>query len=147
MYGFQKLFFILFFIPLFSCSESSLNYQSTIVQNQNQSFTVNAEIADTSEKMSLGLMNRQSLDENSGMLFVYDTEQSVSFWMKNTYVSLDIIFMDSQKKIVEIEKNTTPLSETLITPTSLVRYVLEVNAGFADTHALSVDDTLVFSVN
>lgn len=151
---YKKFYFILIvLIPSLICQcssagTSSFSYEQVNIsfQSSGVSYTVAAEVADTPEKMSYGLMNRQSLGENNGMLFVYDEEQSVSFWMKDTYVSLDIIFMNSQKEIIYIEKNTTPLSTASITPDDPVMYVLEVNAGYSDEKGLSVGDILSFEL-
>src|SRR5450432_203973 len=76
-----------------------------------------------------GLMFRQSLPDDGGMLFDYDPPQSISFWMKNTYLSLDIIFIDANGAILNITANTTPLSLQPLPSSGEVRGVLEVIAG------------------
>ncbi len=150
---FQSL--IYFSLSLFACCGTSnstlsetpdLSYttQSISIQSATQTSTITAEIADTEEKQDYGLMNRSSLDENSGMLFVFDTDETHSFWMKDTLISLDMIFINAAKNIVFIEENATPLSETPIVPTEACRYVLEVNGGFVASHGVSVGDTVTF---
>lgn len=103
-----------------------------------------AEVADTAAEREQGLQNRTSLDDNAGMLFIFEEADTHSFWMKDTPLSLDILFLSSEKEIVFIEKNTTPLSTTLITPTSPVLYVLEVNAGYVEENGLEVGDAASF---
>lgn len=76
-----------------------------------------------------GLMFRQSLPDDSGMLFDYDPPQSIAFWMKNTYISLDIIFIDAKGVILNIAANTTPLSLEQLRSAGEVRGVLEVKDG------------------
>lgn len=82
------------------------------------------EIADTPEKQEKGLMGRESLPENQGMLFIYDEPQDLSYWMKNTLISLDIIFIDDDMEVVSV-KQGQPMSEEPITEDD-VQYVLEV---------------------
>lgn len=74
-------------------------------------------------------MFRKSLKENSGMLFVFATEGVYPFWMKNTLISLDIIWIDRNKTVTHIQRNTRPFSETPINPGKKAKWVLEVPAG------------------
>lgn len=106
---------------------------------------IDIEIADTVAKRTQGLMYRRSLPADAGMLFIFDSSRPVSFWMKNTYISLDIVFANEAKQIVSIAKNTTPLSETFIPSGAPAMYVVEVNAGFCDTHGVNVGDSMDFS--
>lgn len=122
----------------------SYTTQTVSIQSATQTSSVTAEIADTEEKQDYGLMNRASLDENAGMLFVFDMDETHSFWMRDTLISLDMIFISAAKTIIYIEENATPLTETPIVPTEVCRYVLEVNAGFVASHGVSVGDTVVF---
>ncbi len=89
-----------------------------------------------------GLMFRQEMAADQGMLFVMPDERPQSFWMKNTLIPLDIIYANAQKEIVSIKRNTTPLSETPVPSDVPAAYVLEVNAGFAELHNLAVGDVL-----
>lgn len=99
------------------------------------------EIADTSEKQEKGLMGRKSLPENQGMLFIYDEPQDLSYWMKNTLISLDIIFIDDDMEVVSV-KQGQPMSEEPITEDD-VQYVLEVNSnsGIEEGDQLVVEDS------
>jgi len=87
------------------------------------------EMADTDEQRARGLMYRKALPEGQGMLFDFKQEQPVSFWMKNTYVSLDMIFIRADGRILRIAENTEPLSERMVPSGGPVRAVLEVVAG------------------
>lgn len=93
---------------------------------------ITAELAVTPEQISSGLMNRQSLGNREGMLFVFPEPRQANFWMKDTLISLDIIFIDENQRVVNIARNTTPLDEKMIYSSQTnVLYVLEVNAGVA----------------
>lgn len=140
----RPLFFAV--ILSFSFCGSSESYETTTVtlQTSSASLAITAEVADTGAKRSQGLMNRTSLAEDAGMLFVFDEASERSFWMKDTYVSLDIIFIGSDKAILYIEENATPLSETPIAPEVQTQFVLEVNAGYAAEHGLNVGDEVRF---
>jgi len=101
---------------------------------------IDIEIADNDYERQLGLMNRQSMEEMQGMLFIFPQERYQSFWMLNTLFSLDIIFINSNKEIVTIHKNTTPLSEQSYPSSAPAIYVVEVNAGFCETHNIKLGD-------
>jgi len=110
---------------------------------QSKIVTIDIEIADTLHEKTIGLMYRKSMADREGMLFVYGNLQSHFFWMKNTYIPLDMIFVDKKMKIVEIVKNTTPLSEELIPVHDDTQYAVEVNAGFTDKYNIQVEDSVV----
>ncbi len=93
--------------------------------------TFNIELATTPDQMELGLMFRQNLAPDAGMLFVYPAEQQVAFWMKNTVIPLDMLFIAGDGKIRRIVERTIPLSTAVIPSVDEVRAVLEVNGGTA----------------
>ena len=93
--------------------------------------TFAVEMAATPEEQAKGLMFRRELPEGQGMLFDFHQEQPASFWMKNTYISLDMIFIRGDGQILRIAENTVPLSETIVPSGGAVRAVLEVIAGTA----------------
>jgi len=99
-----------------------------------QDITIDIEIANSPEEHAQGLMQRKSLPENSGMLFVFEEPHTLSFWMKDTYIPLDIIFIDENLNIINITKNTTPLFEGTYSSEAPAKYVVEVNAGFSEQH-------------
>ena len=109
---------------------------------ENPIVKIDIEIADNDYERQLGLMNRQSMEEMQGMLFIFPQERFQSFWMLNTLFSLDIIFVNSNKEIVTIHKNTTPLSEQSYPSTEPAQYVVEVNAGFCDRHNIKLGDKI-----
>ena len=92
-------------------------------------FTV--EVAQTPEEVSQGLMNRPSMPAASGMLFVYPQPRQTYFWMKNTLIPLDMIFMSEDGVVQKVHANAVPLDETLIYGGEQVQYVLEINGGMA----------------
>ena len=108
---------------------------------------IDIEIADNEYERQLGLMNRESMEEMQGMLFIFPQERYQSFWMLNTMFSLDIIFVNSNKEIVTIHKNTTPLSEQSYPSTAPAQFVVEVNAGFCDTHNIKIGDKVFWIGN
>lgn len=104
---------------------------------------VTAEIANTPAERSRGLMFRQELAADKGMLFIFPRAQSVEFWMKDTQLSLDIIFISADKRIINIAKQAKPLVTDKTYPSNgQVLYVLEVNAGFTDQNNYSIGDQL-----
>ena len=89
------------------------------------------EIAADEATRERGLMYRQSLAADHGMLFVFDSDRQISMWMKNTYIPLDMVFIRSDGRIHRIEERTTPFSERVIEAGDKVRYVLELAGGTA----------------
>jgi uncharacterized membrane protein (UPF0127 family) len=106
------------------------------------------EMASTPEEQARGLMFRRELPEMQGMLFDFHREQPTSFWMKNTYVSLDMIFIGRDGRILRIEQNTVPLSEELIPAAGPVnvRAVLEVIAGTAGKLGIAPGDRVIHPI-
>ncbi len=109
-----------------------------------QPVTVFVEIADTPDTQTLGLMYRQHLDPDHGMLFVFQDERPHAFWMKNTSIPLDLIFIARDGRIVGIHANAEPFSLAPIDVGAPSRTVLEVNAGFAAAHGLAVGDAVTY---
>ncbi len=93
--------------------------------------TFQAELAVTPEEQSLGLMFRQSLDPDKGMLFIFEGDGPRSFWMRNTYIPLDLIFINSGNEVIHVHHSAKPKDETSILSGSPAQYVLEVKAGRA----------------
>ncbi|MCF6308668.1 MAG: DUF192 domain-containing protein [Flavobacteriaceae bacterium] len=102
--------------------------------------TLDLEIAETEYETQTGLMYRHSMEDNQSMLFIFKKEQPRSFYMKNTEFSLDIIYINSKKTIVSIQKNAKPFDKTSLPSTIPVLYVLEVNAGLSEKWGLEVGD-------
>ncbi|WP_294080077.1 DUF192 domain-containing protein [Proteiniphilum sp. UBA5384] len=115
-------------------------------QNRDTLTVIDIEVADSDQLRARGLMYRRSLPENAGMLFIQTRAEMQSFWMKNTYIPLDILFVNAGKEIVTIHANTTPLKEWNYASTQPALYVVEVNAGFADRYGISINDKIEFSI-
>ena len=96
----------------------------------------NVEVVKTYEDQKTGLMHRKNLEENKGMLFLFDSEKKASFWMKNTFISLDIIFINKDGSINTIYKNTKPLSLKTLNSKGNVLAVLEINSGDTDKNSI-----------
>lgn len=103
---------------------------------------VDVELAQDDAERQLGLMYRDKMAENQGMLFVFEDETTRSFWMKNTVLSLDMIFINAKNEIVTIHKSTTSYSEESYASTKPAKYVLELNAGFTDKYKIAVGDRI-----
>lgn len=99
-------------------------------------FTV--EIADDPQERSRGLMFRESMARGAGMLFIYETPQPASFWMKNTLIPLDMLFADKTGKIITVHSNAIPGDLTPIPGGPNVYAVLEINGGLANKYGISV---------
>ena len=107
---------------------------------------IDIEVAQTPDKEQQGLMFRRSMADSLGMLFVFDTEEQQSFWMKNTYIPLDIIYVSAKKQIVSIGQNCKPLSEESVPSEGKAKYVVEVNGGYAAKMGLKKDDKIDFII-
>ncbi len=107
---------------------------------------VKAEIADTPLKRAKGLMFRKSLPEDEGMLFIFNEEDYHSFWMMNMSFPIDIIWINNEKKVVDIVKNAQPckIPCTSYRPKEKAMYVLEVNANFTEEHKIKIRTFLEF---
>ncbi len=104
------------------------------------------EMAETDDERSRGLMFRKELPEGKGMLFDFKVEQPVAFWMKNTYVSLDMLFIKADGRILSIAENTQPLSERGVPSGGPVRGVLEVVAGTAKKLGIKPGDRVAHRI-
>jgi len=105
---------------------------------------INIEMANNEEERTQGLMWWHSMPDSNGMLFVFEEERPLSFWMKNTYIPLDIIYVNKKREIVTIRHNTIPLSEMPIPSGKPAQYVIEVNAWFCVNHGINVGDRIIF---
>lgn len=127
------------FFPLFIYAADS--FQEIRIKN----ISLKTEIADTPFKRQQGLMNRETLADNTGMLFIFKEEGRYSFWMKNMRFALDIIWINEQKKIVELSENIPPCWAAdcpIFQPQEKIKYTLEVTSGFIDKNKIKVGDYL-----
>lgn len=125
-------------------AEETLESLEIVTADGAHKFSV--EVMRTPEQLARGLMFRRYMPEDRGMLFDFKTEHPVQFWMKNTYLPLDMIFISKAGKIVSIAENTEPLSEKLVPSGAPVVAVLEVNAGTAARIHAAPGDTLHGSI-
>ncbi|MBD3415447.1 MAG: hypothetical protein GF421_13600 [Candidatus Aminicenantes bacterium] len=108
---------------------------------------IHAELAVTDQERQLGLMFRDAINEDQGMLFIFERESVHSFWMKNMKISIDILWLDKDKRIVHIEKNVPPCQTQdcpSYDPGVLSKYVLEIKAGLAEEYELKLYDKVDF---
>ena len=125
-----KIFIVFLLFFLIGCAKNS---NQVIVYSGEKAIKVNVEIADDNKERMQGLMSRTQLDESAGMLFIFDSEDYHQFWMKNTLIPLDMIFIGKDFRIVEV-KNAVPCKEepcALYRPPKPAKYVLEGNSGLA----------------
>ena len=136
--GKKIILILIFLIFLASCTK----YRNVYIDNGMEEIKVRAEIADTQEKREMGLMFRKHLGENKGMFFAFDADATYNFWMKNTLIPLDIIFISKDFKIVEIVY-AEPCSEEpckIYQTASYSKYILEVNGNFTVRNGIEVGD-------
>jgi uncharacterized membrane protein (UPF0127 family) len=107
--------------------------------------TIDIEIADTESDRTIGLMHRRSMPDTQGMLFIFDEEEPRSFWMRNTLIGLDIIYIRANGEIESIAKYTVPMSERSVPSKGPATYVLEVIEGFCDRYGVKEGDKIAFS--
>jgi uncharacterized membrane protein (UPF0127 family) len=121
-----------------SAQAASVQPLEIVTRNGVQVFSV--EMATTEQEKETGLMYRKELADGKGMLFDFSPEQQVSMWMKNTYISLDMIFIRADGRILRIAENTEPLSTRIIASGGLAKGVLEVIAGTAKKYGIEPGD-------
>lgn len=110
-----------------------------------KALTLDIEIAETDYETQTGLMERTSMKEEQGMLFIFPDSRVHSFYMKNTKIALDIIYIDENLRIASFQENAKPLDETGLSSKVPVMYVLEINAGLSEKYLLEVGDKIDFT--
>jgi len=143
----------------YSCKETSENKsltkevsftkegELTLKKATNDSIVaiLDIEFATTEYETQTGLMYRRSMQNDRGMLFIFENEIRRSFYMKNTEFALDIIFVNSDHEIVSIQKNAKPFDKSSLASEAPAKYVLEINAGLSDQWGLEAGDLIEFS--
>ena len=139
----KKLFSILLMFCFFMTSCSDKINSVCIIDD-----CFEVELAVTPEQRSKGLMYRKSLDEDKGMLFIFENSGKYGFWMKNTLIPLDIIWIDENKTIIYISENTPPCKQDpcpSYIPNAEAKYVLELNAGISNKTRIKIGDKVFIS--
>lgn len=126
-------------LPAVPCA-FALEMQPLTFITANGSHEITVEVADSEEERSTGLMFRRSIGAKEGMLFIYDGEQDITMWMKNTYISLDMIFVKRDGVISHIEANTEPFSQEIIGSGGPALAVIEMAGGSARRLGLKPGD-------
>ncbi|TDI76523.1 MAG: DUF192 domain-containing protein [Bacteroidetes bacterium] len=114
----------------------------TISRNGNVYLSIRMEIADNDSLRARGMMERRSTPEDTGMLFIFDFEEDREFWMANTPLSLDLLFVNADSIVISIKKYLPPLSPQQVPSNGPARFVLEVIAGYSDTMGIIEGDKL-----
>ena len=125
---------------------SRLPLQTVIVETSQGRTAFEAEIADTAEARAKGLMLRDSMPRDHGMLFDFGKPRQIAMWMKDTKISLDMIFADSAGRVIGIAENTVPYSTATIAVSEPVKAVFEVNAGTARRIGLKPGGRLIHPI-
>ena len=154
---FAKTLFAILLLLQFACKENTRKVIETAaptftkegiltitkaIDNEVVSFEI--EIAETEYEVQTGLMNRDSMKENRGMFFIFPDVAMHSFYMKNTKIPLDIIYIDENLKIASFAENAQPLDEAGLSSQVPIQYVLEINAGLAEKHLFEIGDKIEF---
>ncbi len=130
-----------------ACSDIKFNEKVIFIvsKKNNQKIRFKAEIADTELKRKMGLQCKTKMELNEGMLFIWETEDFRSFWMKNTSIPLDIIFFNKTYEIIDIFYNAKPNSLKLISSKKKAKYVLELNKGVFNSHRFDLKDKIIIN--
>src|SRR5512134_3636635 len=115
-----------------------------VATSDRRELVVPVEVADTPAKRELGLQYRRDLAPDRGMIFLFPTESEHAFWMKNTPIPLDMIFINRDRKIVGIVEQAVPLSTDSRSVPGASQFVLEINGGLSKRHGIKVGDSVQF---
>ena len=136
------LFFCIFFL---SSSAQSYEISKVVIQNKNSSsVSIAAEVMTTESQQARGMMYRKSLDKDKGMLFLFKKTKRAVFWMKNTYIPLDLIFIKKGGSIDSIHENLEPFSTKKIKSKNDVIAVLEILGGQVKINKINLDSKILF---
>ena len=125
---------------------AQLSAATVLIKSTEQDHYFTVEVVDSEEAREQGLQGRESLGVNNGMWFIFASEVQEQFWMKDTFIPLDIIFVGADMTIVDIIANTVPESTELLSSADPYQYVLEVNAGTLEHKLIQVGDQVEFRV-
>ena len=141
----KRIILVLVFLTLYCSGQAGKNRFIKVYFPDGYSAT--AELAQSDEERAQGLMFREKINEDQGMLFLFEVEDIHSFWMKNMRFAIDILWLDGQKRIVHIENRVPPCLKVpcpSYVPAAAASFVLELQAGFAEKHGLRLYDRIEF---
>jgi hypothetical protein len=123
-----------------TASPQAAERERLVIETAGGEHAFQVEVADDARKRALGLMFRRDMPADEGMLFDFGEDTPASFWMRNTYIPLDMLFIEADGTIESIAERTTPLSEKSVTSEGPVRFVLEINGGLSDALGIKAGD-------
>ena len=136
--------FFLIALMMLSAVACEAQPKVTLTTKSGREVVFQVEVADTPAKRTMGLQYRKELGSDRGMIFLFPSEAPQSFWMKNTPIPLDMIFINRERKIVGIVEQTVPFSLDSRSVGVPSQFVLEINGGLAKRHGLQVGDSVRF---
>lgn len=137
--------FFIFLTTINTEAQNSFPRDIISVESKIKTYDFNVELALDDSHRQYGLMFRNFLPKMSGMLFIYDNKRDLNMWMKNTFISLDILFLDDDGTIINIAKSTEPKSLSIISSKHAAKAVLELNGGLTNELEIKVGDRIVHS--
>jgi uncharacterized membrane protein (UPF0127 family) len=140
----RRSLFLTLFAVLLQVSACQAQPQVTIATGGGRELTFQVEVADTPAKRELGLQYRRDLPPDRGMIFLFSAESEHSFWMKNTPIPLDMIFISKDLKIVGIVEQAVPFSTESRSVPGASQFVLEINGGLSKRYGIKAGDTVQF---
>ena len=140
--------FVLLLLTATGCfGQTQFKSGSLTINTKYENLNYRIEVADSARLKSIGLMYRSTLPENQGMLLLNERLQRLNIWMKNTFIPLDIIYIDAKGYIVKIVENAQPESTTVMPSDGRVKAVLELNAGQVQKQDIAVGDRVTYQVH
>ncbi len=145
----MKLLTIILLLSLILIASCSNTNKVIITNSQQKDIEIQVSLAKTPQQKQQGLMNVSNLSQNQGMLFFFDNEDYYNFWMKDTLISLDIIFINKDLRIVDIIQAVPCKKDPckVYTPKNKAQYVLEVNKDFAKDNKIVINNSLKLLIN
>jgi uncharacterized membrane protein (UPF0127 family) len=140
----RKSLVLAWLVVLLQVSACQAEPQVTIATEAGRQLTFQVEVADTPTKRELGLQYRRDLAVDRGMIFLFPAESEHSFWMKNTPIPLDMIFISKDRKIVGIVEQAVPFSTESRSVPGASQFVLEINGGLSKRYGIKAGDTVEF---
>ncbi|MEZ5758967.1 MAG: DUF192 domain-containing protein [Emcibacteraceae bacterium] len=138
------VFFFLFSLGTIAQAQSNFPRDTLSIKTADNVYNFDIELALDDNHRQYGLMYRDHLPEMSGMLFIYDRARNIAMWMKNTFIPLDIVFIDEAGKIINIAKSAKPKDLSQIPSKGPAKAALELNGGLTDKLGINVGDEILY---